>query len=380
MLLLLLAACDLAGGGNAAKNGKDGDGTATEGPSPWAITAETFTDRSDRQGLLDVQFEVTAPNEVIQIVVETGKWISTEYLYNPDNALVLDWEEAYSSRESLTEAFYPTEFATTLNWPVRAADAPLDVGTWTMSVATLNSQGAYDERADVDVTILRRLDDDPSTGQLHVLLAYAGDLAADQEVTEGVEAAVAYWTELYAKWGITLTVAYTSIDVDPELPDTYEGQAAYEALLVDQPARTLLMVVGDTIADTSYLFGEAGGIPGPYLPTPAAAVEVSWIAHAGGNGKFSEAEIQLMGETMAHETGHYMGLFHPVEDGWTYFDAIEDTPTCTSMEQCDARLGENLMYPYPVCTGYSFDTCGRQDQMTAEQTGVPHRYMGVESP
>ena len=107
---------------------------------------------------------------------------------------------------------------------------------------------------------------------------------------------------------------------------------------------------------------------------------MSWVAHAGSNGTFSESEILLMGETMAHEMGHYIGLFHPVEDGWVYFDALEDTVTCNSWEQCDNRLGDNLMYPYPVCTGFSFDSCGRQDVLTAEQAGVQNRYLGVESP
>ncbi len=378
MLLLSLAACGLFGPDKVGKNPEADETEAA--PSEWRITSETYSDRSDRDGLLEIPFEVRDPDEILQIVVETDKWASTEYLYNPDNELVLDWETAFSSRESLTEAFYPTEFATTLNWPVRGIDAPLAVGTWTMAVATLNSQGVYVDREDVDITILRRIDPDVGIGNLRVLLAYAGDLAGDTEVVSAVEQAVAYWTELYAAEGITLTVTYTEIDVDPALPDTYEGLDAFETLLEAQPDRTLLMVIGDTIGGIDYLFGESGGIPGPYLPTPAAAVEVSWIAHAGGNGRFSESEVLLMGETMAHETGHYIGLFHPVEDGWVYFDALEDTVTCDSWEQCDNRLGDNLMYPYPVCTGMSFDTCGRQDVLTDDQSGVQHRYLGVESP
>ena len=124
------------------------------------------------------------------------------------------------------------------------------------------------------------------------------------------------------------------------------------------------------------MYGEAAAIPGPIVPTEISAVEISWIAHAGANGKFSDGEIGILGETMAHETGHDLGMFHPVEDGWQNWDAVEDTNDCTDMGSCEEKLGTNLMFPYPVCT--SMTDCEAQDQLTDGQVGIMQRYVGVD--
>jgi hypothetical protein len=45
------------------------------------------------------------------------------------------------------------------------------------------------------------------------------------------------------------------------------------------------------------------------------------------------------------------------------------------MTTCENNLGDNLMYPYPICAGAR---CTRQDQLTEDQQGVAHRYLGVD--
>ena len=117
-------------------------------------------------------------------------------------------------------------------------------------------------------------------GTLRAVVAYAGGLETDEEVVPAIEAGVAYWTEIYAAVGITLEVEYTTIDMDPELPYTNRGADEYQAFMEDYPGRRVLMVIGDTIADDPLLFGEAGGIPGPYYASPIGAVEIAWVTHA----------------------------------------------------------------------------------------------------
>ena len=82
---------------------------------------------------------------------------------------------------------------------------------------------------------------------------------------------------------------------------------------------------------------------------------------------------------MAHEVGHYLGLFHPAElpvggvvKSW---DALDDTTECLTGSECDAKLGTNLMYPTPLCDS---TPCTPQAQVTPQQQGVVHRYVGVE--
>ena len=81
-----------------------------------------------------------------------------------------------------------------------------------------------------------------------------------------------------------------------------------------------------------------------------------------------------MGETMAHEVGHFMGLFHPVEQTFDRWDACDDTPNCASAAECEGVLGNNLMYPAPVC---DFTSCIEQDQLSDVQVEILQRYTGA---
>jgi hypothetical protein len=368
MMFLLLLACVRP----------DGEDTDTRGPGSDVVTSTTYEATSDRDGYLTIPVEVTDGAGVFQVVVKRGRgMLSTEYLYDPEEELILDWEDWYDSSFSLTESFFPTEFATTFNWPVRAEDGPLAEGTYEVVISTLDAQGYYagGERVQVEV-LTRRVSE--AGRVLRAVIAYADGVRDEDGVVEGVEASADYWVELYAAVGIALDVEYADIDVDAQLPDTYEGLSEISEFLTEREERTVLMVVGERIADDRWLYGEAGGIPGPYAAADHAAVFVSWLANAGADGEFQEADVLLFGETMAHEVGHYLGLFHPVEDGFEYWDAVSDTEDCASTGSCERDLGANLMFPYPVCTSASVGSCVRQDTLTGGQAGVLTGWVGVE--
>ena len=53
-------------------------------------------------------------------------------------------------------------------------------------------------------------------------------------------------------------------------------------------------------------------------------------------GEQIDADFATFQETIAHETGHYLGLNHPSESTGTYHDIVRDTPICTST---DPRFG-----------------------------------------
>ncbi len=358
----------------------DTDKTETaERPGPTSsVTSTVYDDTSDRDGYLTVPVKVTADMGVFQVVVHRDSGTSgLEYMYAPDGTKVLDWEDWYDSSFSLTDAFYPTEFASTTNWPVRAEDGPLAEGTWEVVIGTYD-RGNYAGGKDVTVEVLTRPDPTFDAGKLYAVIAYAEGVREEEGVAPAVEAAAEYWVQLYAAVGIELEVTYTDIAVDPALPDTYEGLDEFKAFHEDAERRSVLMVIGEDIAGDQWTYGEAGAIPGPYAPAEHAAVEVAWIANAGADAEFQDADILLMGETMAHEVGHYLGLYHPVEDGFEYWDALEDTEACRGYTPCEDALGANLMFPYPVCTGMNAGSCTRQDELSGDQTGVLQRYVGVE--
>jgi hypothetical protein len=108
-------------------------------------------------------------------------------------------------------------------------------------------------------------------------------------------------------------------------------------------------------------------------------VAVSWLEAAGGSGRFDDEETLLLGETMAHELGHYMGLFHPVQfddsGNIVYFDVLDDTPECNNYEGCLEALAENNMFPYLVCEWV--EGCDAQDELTDAQRAVTRRYTGT---
>ncbi len=94
----------------------------------------------------------------------------------------------------------------------------------------------------------------------------------------------------------------------------------------------------------SGVVGISGGLPGPPITgTPHSGVIVSSF---GGFSFETEAERKVLAETMAHETGHYLGLYHTTEDGGLDFDPISDTPQCHSNDPSPDTCpdGTNLMF------------------------------------
>jgi hypothetical protein len=77
---------------------------------------------------------------------------------------------------------------------------------------------------------------------------------------------------------------------------------------------------------------------------------------------------------MAHEMGHYIGLFHPVEMSYNRWDDLRDTEECGGAFSCERDLGYNLMFPYSLC---NFTSCESQYQITDDQAGVIQQAPGT---
>ena len=97
---------------------------------------------------------------------------------------------------------------------------------------------------------------------------------------------------------------------------------------------------------------------------------------SGPDARFSEQETRILGETMAHEVGHYIGLFHPVEMTWDLYDMLDDTPECASEQECSEIFRFHLMFPLPVCS--PLGVCAPQTELTEAQSAVANGYVGVD--
>jgi hypothetical protein len=100
------------------------------------------------------------------------------------------------------------------------------------------------------------------------------------------------------------------------------------------------------------LLGKAGGIPGPSLLNgtyhSGVVVSLADYFYFGPNKAANRTA-----ETMIHELGHQLGLFHTSESDGSQHDPIADTPECTedydgdgyiSSYECDGQGGDNLMF------------------------------------
>jgi hypothetical protein len=364
---------------------KGGDGDAgdggDDGPPKGADMVRTVTASgvSDGDGIWALEVDVEEGETALMITAIGELTQSLESVFDPDGERVATWRDWYDD-ESLTQAFYPYYDEVVINWPVRAVDAQLRPGTWTFELASTTSSGNYSDDVEVEATVQLKKDPDLNASEITVRIVYADGLEGDGDIVSAVEAASERWREIWANYGITLVESY---DVAPDV-DEEQGWYLDSSELQDAAAQgndtDLMLVVVEEIGGDSYTYGVAGGIPGSVLPIPNSTVLLSWLAHAGGNGQFSDGDISLMGETMAHEIGHYIGLFHIAEfDYDTYqpyaWDALEDTEECSTYYGCENALGENLMFAFPVCT--SWTSCNPQGDMTDEQVGVSQRYLGA---
>ena len=143
------------------------------------------------------------------------------------------------------------------------------------------------------------------------------------------------------------------------------------ALVSRGDAETVNLFLVDDFSDGGIL-GIAAGIPGSLgIAGPHNGVLVSLGSHQIG---FS-LDNQLLAETIVHEAGHLLGLWHPTEDNGIEFDPLDDTPECrksiydsnnngqVSAEECVGRGAENIMF-------WASWGGGDQDQFSEDQRTI----------
>lgn len=200
-------------------------------------------------------------------------------------------------------------------------------------------------RVSVYAKVLERGEPLAGTIDLNLWLSGAGDwtsanAAADEELQDILDDVAA----VYAQVGIEIgQVTYNDIDPIWRIIETTEGSdsdlSRLFALSADAPLNAINLFFIDEVmqgaGDFSILLGIAGGIPGPVMRqgTPHSGVAIAVEQHRVG--RF----LIPMAPTIAHETGHYLGLFHTTEQ-------YEDRETALHDPIDDTRdfNPDNLMY------------------------------------
>lgn len=341
------------------------------------VVSTTETRNTGASGEIDVPVTITDQRSFMVVATsENASRLSVLSVTDPSGDTVLRWEDWYNEEQSYTSAIFAERTATTLNWPIRAEDDVLAPGTYVVRLGSYRVDGITSRPdIEVDVTTITNRDADLTTGVLRVVIVWADGMADDAALVTATEAAVDHWNDVWSMAGLRVEVRYVESTIDPDLP----YPSAMTADLLDaasafvEPGETAV-IVGETINADPGQYGVAGRIPGPVIRSPISAIVMGWLANAGGDGVFSDNDIQLYGEVLAHEVGHFVGLFHPVERDFDHWDALSDTPQCRNTANCESMLGTNLMFPYSICDA---DGCVSTTILTNDQRGVMHRYTGT---
>ncbi len=99
-------------------------------------------------------------------------------------------------------------------------------------------------------------------------------------------------------------------------------------------SRSINIILVSTIPDSQNglsILGVSSGIRGPLIQgSGGGGLAVSTFESLAAYSPQSEDFVGL-GETIAHELGHYLGLNHPSESDATQHDYLPDTPQCSTI-------------------------------------------------
>ena len=166
-----------------------------------------------------------------------------------------------------------------------------------------------------------------------------------------ISTALTVMSNIFTSNGITLTVKDTITIIESQYA-TVSGNfsTSTTSALVSKGSKDTvnLFFVEDQISGETAAYGVSGGLPGPMGIASSWNGVLNFLnAHATGTSLNS----QLLGETAAHEMGHWLGLSHTSESKGTSFDPISDTAECPISRDNDS---DGEVYP-EECEGYGAD-------------------------
>ena len=369
-------------------------GTPSSSPTPSSPTptltalnllSSTLSTSTDSSGRASISFSV--PSGVtkfsVSVFAPDSGYVKFAEAVTGDGANLLN-----PNSVSLSLGGSLAHYVNEISVPSRDADPAVSPypATYLMTAeASANASATPLPGKNLTFAINGKADSDLTIGSLRVNLFYVGTLGASQSTKDTVRLAAERFKDIYSgQAGIVLDIVEKNIDGNPLLPDPYVGDAFYRSASwgVTMPAVNIFIggdIDGGSSGVTTY--GVSAGIPGPPVPSERSAVAISYYAGGGPTGTYSTEAIRMLGETMAHETGHYLGLFHPVTifgDDVSAFDPLSDTAECSSRSNClaNSSLTTNLMFPSPVSDGSGGYVL--QGGITPQQRAVINRYIAVD--
>lgn len=360
------------GGGGSDECETPGDGGAesisVDPGSGGGVTRrveEAIGNLSDACGNLSLAITTTDTTsfQVVLVADNSGEDIVTRELLSPSSTtLVSDNDNPLLTGAVIFDSSINNS-VNALTYPTRLADADVEDGTYTQVVEFVNGENAI-----YSGQVIAKNDPDLSGGILRINYFLVGDEAEVGAGRTAVDTARQRVQALFAGMGILVDEQVFDVTSDTGIvPLPLLGSDFYlsQSGAGNVPRYALNIFVGAEISSSSdtsagadlldLVLGVAPSIVGAGVPTIKTAVAISLLEHAGVDGNYSAEETETLAQTMAHEGGHFLGLFHPVEcandscTAVTEGDPLSDTPACSTVTECVSNgLVQNNMYPTPV--------------------------------
>ncbi len=341
--LCVFAFASCGGGGSSGVSGMD-ETTTTTTTTTTTLSSDTGSNAgTSRMEVVELGTgtSFTLPSDVISFVVsafgEVSSFVGFAALTNPNGE----------------------DLFITGNYPLAAYDLALVAESYGNVLVPMVTDHAaiagewnfqyYQGTNDVKLTM--RTGSTPTSSVLKIKPYLTGT----QYSVSDVEGALAILKNIYEKAGLQVELDTVSVLSDSKfqaVSSDFNNIITSEMVSMGSADRINLFFIEDFSGEDAGTLGIAAGIPGSLgIASNRNGVLNSLEAHVLGGA----LDTQLLGETVAHEMGHFIGLFHPTEKNGVTFDPLADTAECSiSMassalagpqpSDCIGFGGENLMF------------------------------------
>lgn len=359
-LMLALAACEPDGGNKLGSGGSRSAPTCDEGTATLGVAGEFAVDSFDFEMAYDPDtllvsgpvytFELPADISGVSATVDLpGKEVGFA-LWGLDDDIFID-----ATRQDETEGAWWS--APYWHWGALGGTVTLPIDPSTMpngggclfvqpSALAINQEG---KSATMHIVTQRG---DVGAGVIDVNIVIVGGAELYQDE---LDASVARMNQVWSGGGGPSVGNVELFEVGDSSFLYYADSNDLRAteLSGGNPQAVNLFIVDD-YADEPGTLGEAGGIPGP-LGLHGVDGAGTIVALDGHRMRDGTLDVSTMGETMAHEIGHQVGLFHTTESDGTRTEPLDDTSACPdsadrdgdwyfSAEECADHDGRNFMF------------------------------------
>lgn len=323
-------------------------------PAPHTVitTYETVVTTDARGGLsLTLPVDAGTTSMVIELINLTDDTLlAVDAVYSASGELfVAESSMNYSEWSNVVMAMYPVGSALQLPLPVDDVDAPLEPGGWFVEANLYTASRSQVSRSGVQVAARLTMKQQPTAARpsLKVHVVYVDGVEDDEALITGVDAAVAMWRDTATTLhGFDLQVRTSTADLP--LGDSANGNSSLRQMSVQSEPGEITMLLGQSVLGGGSLVGQAGGIPGPVVPSDDSGIVINVRTFGGVDGVLDDNEVKSLVGTLAHETGHYLGVHHPVQIDFETLDKLADTAACEGPVDCRRKLLTNVMCPTAV--------------------------------